>query len=571
MTNKFLQISRFALPAVAAIAATAIWVTLADNVASGRPGSGDPETSGLAAAILSAQHASAITDTSRAISYLESALAIDPSNTDLLEENYFLAVQMGDFDSAVPSAKKAYELLPRRGLAPVVLAVHHYRRKEYDQAWSYIDGISGQGLNAFALPMLRAWGSAPTRTADESLAELAAMESYRDIEDLSHAMSGLLNEYYGRDQAALEHYDALAFDSEKRRISLVRLIAGGYHRLGQPDKAEELVGRYQNANGPSPTVESFANPRSFSKKMTLNEGMAEALFAGAEMLLRSRATDGLAQLSIAYAQSALHLDPSMIITRRYIGITLAARSHYAESNQILSAAKKSAPGYLEAQMQIAENFTRMEELESALSTLEALSRSHSEWPEVHVAMGDLLRQLQRYPDAVEAYDTALALYPEDRAANWAAYYMRGIALERAKEWNRAEHDFRKALALNPDDAGVMNYLGYSYLDRGENLTEARRLIEKAYEKNPTDGYIIDSLGWAMYVMGEFEEAVVQLERAAESTPADATINDHLGDAYWQVGRINEARFQWERALTLDPDDAQRKAILAKLEQGLAKN
>lgn len=571
MTSKFLYISRFALPAVAAIAATAIWITLADNVASGRPGSGDPETSGLAAAILSAKHAGAVTDTTRAISYLEVALAIDPSNTDLLEENYFLAVQMGDFDSAVPSAKRAYELLPRRGLAPVVLAVHHYRRKEYDQAWSYIDGIPGQGLNAFALPMLRAWASAPIRTAEESLAELAAMEAYRDIEDLSHAMSGLLNEYYSRDQAALEQYDTLAFDGENRSISMLRLIAGGYHRLGHSDKVVDLVARFQSKNGPSPTVESFADPRSFSKKVALNEGMAEALYAGAEMLLRSRATDGLAQLSIAYAQSALHLDPNMTLARRYIGVTLAARNHYAESNQILSAVKNSAPGYLEAQMQIAENYTRMEETESALSTLEAVSRSHSDWPEVHVAIGDLLRQLQRFPDAVEAYDTALTLYPEDRRANWAAYYMRGIALERAKEWGRAEQDFRRALALNPDDAGIMNYLGYSYLDRGENLAEARRLIEKAYEKNPSDGYIIDSLGWAMYVMGEYEEAVVQLERAAESTPADATINDHLGDAYWQVGRVNEARFQWERALTLDPEDAQRKVILAKLEQGLAKN
>jgi Flp pilus assembly protein TadD len=75
----------------------------------------------------------------------------------------------------------------------------------------------------------------------------------------------------------------------------------------------------------------------------------------------------------------------------------------------------------------------------------------------------------------------------------------------------------------------------------------------------------------MYVMGEFENAVIQLERAVESTPADATVNEHLGDAYWQVGRTNEARFQWERALTLEPEDDQEKAILAKLEKGLAKH
>lgn len=571
MTNTFLKISRFALPAAAAVAASALWITLADNVASGRPGASDPETTGLAAAILSAQHAGAVTDTARAVSYLDAALAIDPDNTDLLEQSYFLAVQMGDFASAVPSAKKSYDAMPQRGLAPIILAVHHYQRKEYDLAWSYIDKIPGQGINAFALPMIRAWGSAPIRTAEESLSELAAMESYRDIEELAQAMSALLNEYYGRDQAALERYDILAYGAENRRMSMLRLVAGGYHRLGYSDKVKELIAQYQAANGPSPTIESFADPKSFSKKITLNEGMAEALYAGAELLVRPQSRDRLAQLSIAYAQSALHLDPSMITARRFVGFTLSSRKHYKESNEILGAVKKSAPGYLEAQLQIAQNLTRMDETEDALSILQAASRSHAKWPEVHVAKGDLFRQLERYSDAVDAYDVALGLYPEDRAANWAAYYMRGIALERAKNWSRAEQDFRKALELKPDDPGVMNYLGYSYLDRGENLAEARRLIEKAYEGNPNDGYITDSLGWAMYVMGEFEEAVVQLERAVELAPADATINEHLGDAYWQVGRTNEARFQWERALTLNPEDAQESAILAKLEQGLARN
>ena len=571
MTYKISKLNRFVLPAVAAVAATAVWITIAENVASGRSGSNNIEQPGLAAVFLSARHADANTDTQRAVSYLDAALSIDPNNTDLLQENYFLAAQMGNFKSAVPTAKRAYELLPRKGLAPVILAVNHYKKKEYEQAWSYIDNISGQSVNAFALPMLRAWGAAPMQTAEEALSKLSVMSSYSDMEDLVHAMSGLLNEFYGKDQAALEHYDALAVNGEERRISMVRLVAGGYHRLGHTDKAVNFISRYQTANGSSPTVESFANPKSFSKKVSPNEGMAEALFAGAEMLLRARPNDYRAQMAIAYAQSALHLDPDMIIARRFVGITLAARTHYMESNKILSAVRKSAPGYLESQMQIAENFARMDRIEDALSTLRSVSRSHSNWPEVFIAMGDLLRQQKQYEDAVDAYDAALKLYPENRPANWAAYYMRGIALERAKQWNRAEEDFRKALELNPEDPGVLNYLGYSYLDRGENLTEARRLIEMAFEKNPSDGYIMDSLGWAMYVMGEFKDAVEILEKAVESTPADATINEHLGDVYWQVGRTNEASFQWKRALTLDPEEDQRKAILVKLERGLAKN
>ncbi|MEQ9447997.1 MAG: hypothetical protein RLN70_03710, partial [Rhodospirillaceae bacterium] len=193
-------------------------------------------------------------------------------------------------------------------------------------------------------------------------------------------MSGLLNEFHGQKQAALGNYDALAQDSENRRISMLRLIAGGYHRLGQSEKATEIVERYQEANGPSPTIAAFADSRSFARELEPAAGMAEALFAGAEMLLRTRPNDYRAQLAIAYAQMALHLDSDMIIARRFVGITLAARGHLEESNAILSAVGDDEPGHLEAQMQIAENLTRMEREEDALAALRSTARSHGEWP-----------------------------------------------------------------------------------------------------------------------------------------------------------------------------------------------
>ncbi|MEQ9448733.1 MAG: hypothetical protein RLN70_07460, partial [Rhodospirillaceae bacterium] len=176
--HRILRISRFMLPVVIIGAAASVWLTADVKVASGTPGSSDPEVSGLAAAYLSARHADAVADTGRAVAYLDAALRIDPNNTDLLEENYFLAAQMGDFGVAVPAAKKAYDLMPRRGLAPVILAVHHFKRREHDQAWFYINQIPSQSMNAFALPMLRAWGSAPLNTLDDALSELAVLESY---------------------------------------------------------------------------------------------------------------------------------------------------------------------------------------------------------------------------------------------------------------------------------------------------------------------------------------------------------------------------------------------------------
>jgi len=115
---------------------------------------------------------------------------------------------------------------------------------------------------------------------------------------------------------------------------------------------------------------------------------------------------------------------------------------------------------------------------------------------------------------------------------------------------------------------VLNYLGYSWLDRGINVAQATQMIEKAVAARPNDGFIVDSLGWAHYLAGRHDEAVRVLERAVALQPGDPTINDHLGDALWKAGRTIEARFQWRHALTMEPapDDAER--IARKLDLGL---
>ncbi|WP_155905438.1 tetratricopeptide repeat protein [Methylopila sp. M107] len=154
-------------------------------------------------------------------------------------------------------------------------------------------------------------------------------------------------------------------------------------------------------------------------------------------------------------------------------------------------------------------------------------------------------------------------------SNWSLYYVRGIAYERSKQWAKAEPDLKLALELAPDQALIMNYLGYSWIDQGINLDEGMKLIKRAVELKPDDGYIVDSLGWAHYRLGKYEDAVRELERAVELRPQDPVMNDHLGDAYWRVGRRTEARFQWSHAKDLKPEAAELPKIEAKLKDGLS--
>jgi Flp pilus assembly protein TadD len=188
--------------------------------------------------------------------------------------------------------------------------------------------------------------------------------------------------------------------------------------------------------------------------------------------------------------------------------------------------------------------------------------------EAAISLGDVLRGRKRFLEAAEAYDIAIARSNPSEQRNWTLYYSRGIALERANLWQRAEADFLKALELSPEQPHVLNYLGYSWVEHGVNLDRARKMLERAVELRPNDGYIVDSLGWVLFRTGDFKGATERLEHAVELRPQDATINDHLGDAYWKVGRHTEARFQWSRALSLDPEPELVDSIKTKIARGL---
>lgn len=188
--------------------------------------------------------------------------------------------------------------------------------------------------------------------------------------------------------------------------------------------------------------------------------------------------------------------------------------------------------------------------------------------EILDALGNILRSHKRYAEAIPYYDRALAMVTKPERRHWIYYYARGTSYERIKNWDAAEVDLEKALALYPEQPLILNYLGYSWIDQGRKLKEGMAHIEKAVALKPDDGYIVDSLGWAHYMQGNFEEAVRYLERAVELKPDDPVLNDHLGDALWRVGREREARYQWEQALSLSPEPDDAVKIKKKLETGL---
>ena len=295
---------------------------------------------------------------------------------------------------------------------------------------------------------------------------------------------------------------------------------------------------------------------------SVQEGLAEALFDLASVVNRPETID----LALLYDRFALYLRPDLAVAQLLLSDILSAQDKPEASLAVLAQIPASSPYSGSARLRAAVNLEMLDRGDEAVAELREMAAAAPKQVEAEMQLGDLLRSKKRYLEAVDAYDEAIRrLQDAGMPEHWTLFYSRGIALERAGQWKRAEADLEQALALKPDQPLVLNYLGYSWIDRGEHLQRGLKMIEKAVELRPEDGYIVDSLGWAHYRLGDYGSAVQYLEKALELVPEDPTINDHLGDAYWQSGRSTEARYQWRRALQFGPDKDEVKPIEAKLD------
>jgi tetratricopeptide (TPR) repeat protein len=388
------------------------------------------------------------------------------------------------------------------------------------------------------------------------------------VEGLHAFHRALILEFSGRTVEAEEAYrNALAVAGVGPRggDALGRFL----RRTGRNDEAEELY-RSIIAAMPDATVaraglaEISAGVIPPSLVSTPAEGAAEGLFSLAASLTGNNNND----VAILYLNLAIYLRPDFDLARALLGDRYERIGKYAKAIDVYSEIAPDSLYYPMLEVQTAINLGRIGEVESAIARLRVLTRRAPEEVDAWTALGDLWREVDENEQAVDAYDRAVALVDDDDERLVDIYFARGVCHQSLGSWEDAEDDFQAALALDPDRADVLNYLGYSWVDQGRNLDEAVALLERARSLRPLDGYIADSVGWAYYRLGRYQEAAEILEQAVQLAPGTSEINDHLGDAYWRIGRRLDARFEWTHALNLEPEPEVRAIIERKLRVGL---
>ena len=185
--------------------------------------------------------------------------------------------------------------------------------------------------------------------------------------------------------------------------------------------------------------------------------------------------------------------------------------------------------------------------DAALAQVKTMLKGGPEDREVYITLAQMYSRLKRWNDAEAAVAQAGKLSTRDEEKEYADFLL-GSMYERQKKFDAAEEVFRKILAGDPNNATVLNYLGYMLADRGLRLEEALGQVKKAVELDPQNGAYRDSLGWAYFKLGNYDLAEENLRKATERMPNDPTVQDHLGDLYQKTGRLKLAAAHWERAL-----------------------
>ena len=496
----------------------------------------------------------------------QQALELDPNASEVLGNAILPALINDDFPRALDYAKRLDALSLQSEIEDLVLIVDAIDHEDYTLAQEILDRTDDQFLPI--LPgLMKAWVALGRGSVTEAVAHLDAMTEPLTAELFAQFHKAFILAAVGDFETA----DQLLTGDERGNLRLTDGAVLAHiqimSELGERDRALVL---HDSIRRDMPADEWTAMRRrilsdneSYSYITTAKDGVAEAFTSLAVLL--NEVQDPT--LTLALAKIGQHLRPSNE-NILFLAETFAAQEQYQLALREFDKIGPDAAEFTAAEFGRSDALVDAGQPEAAIEVLRALERQLPGDPRLAIATGDIYRGNDQCAEAVASYDRAIETIGQFRSAHWFLFHARAVCQFELDNWTEAEAGFRRALELSPNQATVLNYLGYSLVERQENLDEAQDMIRQAAALRPDRGAIADSLGWVYYRLGKFEDAVVPMEKAVALLPTDPIVNDHLGDVYWKVGRMREAEFQWQRALSFEPDAELAARIRAKLDRGL---
>jgi tetratricopeptide (TPR) repeat protein len=491
------------------------------------------------------------------------ALANDPRNQDLALRVTREAVKRGNLKLALQALAQLDKTQQMPPDIELLIIAERIRLGDWRGALLGLGRLEEDKRFANMGPIMRAWvalsmqGGEPFKALD-----LLDKKSYESLFSPEHRAYLLMAT--GSDADGLTLVRALAL--AKGGLPALRLsAASALIKAGKREEAraflsqqvpELIAARAYFDNGGKalpPQIKSTA------------QGVAQFMARYSAAFLEERAPN----FALIFARYARYLDPENPFVALAEARAIAGSGMAKEAE---GAFAKLVDNPIIGSIATAERLDLLEVLgrrDEAIDAAQRLASAPRSGLAEQVRLGDILARAGRYADANRAYDSALKASDmgDGSAESWALWYLKGSALDRGGDWPAGKAALQKSIALAPNQPAPLNYLGYGMLERRENLGEALTLVKRAYALNPTDIGVTDSLGWALYLNGDYDNAIDALERVVLAEPVEPTLGEHLGDVYWSVGRRVDARYAW-RAASIYADGDAAARLKEKMDFGL---
>ena len=495
--------------------------------------------------------------------YISTAIDRDPNNIILLEQGLLIDLEAGNINDAYKIARRIIEKNPNALIARIVLAHSNIKKGRYKKAKKHLEKIEKVAQKSLPIvPLFKAWVLAGQQKQNAAIATLKKIHKVQGASKIFHSHAGLVHAFFDDKKHSLEHFISAIKQRNSPRV--FQLVQRAFH-------FKNGVGNLGINSGQK------ISPEALFKKADLNlgnfsakDGMSEALYDTALLLVESNAW----KLGLAFGRLSQDLAPDNVSIRMFVATILSKTERYNSANKLYKKIPKTHLFYKTSQFQIVDNLKQIGDIDGAIKHLKMLKKRYPNDIRVLTYIGDLSRQQKHFKSALRSYNGVIqqikklsknAKFPSDY---WLLFYNRGVVYERLNQWKNAESDFLMALKLQPDQPEVLNYLGYSWVERNINLNKGVKMLERAVQLDPSNGYIVDSLGWALFKKKDYKNAVTFLEKSVELVPNDPVISSHLGDAFWKAGREKEAVFQWSRAIDLKPEDDLLPDLKDKIKHGI---
>ncbi len=517
---------------------------------------------------LSARFAAGEHQMPEAARYYAQSLKNDPGNADILSLAFFYTTTSGDVEGSGKYATQIVAKTPDERSARLALAVIAFKHKDYAEARKNLS-LSAKGpFQTLVVSLFDGWAAAASGDAAGAMADMKTLSAQSGAEGLAAFHTALIADYLAQPDADADYKKALLANRVSPRV--IQAYGVYLERIGRADDARALYEKFLSESAITPIAKDGLARITANKKpdpfiRNAEDGVAESLFGMAASLNDRQSAD----ISILYLRMALYLRSDLALADLLLADRFENLGKYEDAVAIYRKIDKSSPYYRMAATQAAVNETRLDRKTAAIADLRGLAQAFPDDAENWIALGDAYRGQNDFRAAIDAYDHAEKAIGTPDKRDWPLFYARAMAQDSEKHWDKAEADINIALKLSPEQPELLNYLGYSWVDRNQRIPEALAMLEKARQLRPYDGYIVDSVGWAYYRLGRYDEAAKTLEAAVLLVPGDPTVNNHLGDALWKSGRKLEARFQWNHALTFNAEGSEKTEIEQKLKTGLA--